>query len=84
MIVKRVEPGGTLRVTPLGKMYPGNFGLGQVAVLGDQQTLMGVLSVGSEHTTKESRQIWEPSPTRATKPWTGCTSTSSPAAPPRS
>jgi hypothetical protein len=28
MIVKRVEPDGTLHVTPLGKMYPGNFGLG--------------------------------------------------------
>jgi putative aminopeptidase FrvX len=28
MLVKRVEPDGTLRLTPLGTMYPGNFGLG--------------------------------------------------------
>jgi putative aminopeptidase FrvX len=62
MIVKRVESDGTLHVTPLGTMYPGNFGLGPVAVLGDGQTLTGVLSVGSEHTTKESQQIWETKP----------------------
>jgi putative aminopeptidase FrvX len=67
MIVKRVEPDGTLRVTPLGTMYPGNFGLGPVAVLGDQQTLMGVLSLGSEHTTKESQQIWETKPDEGDK-----------------
>lgn len=34
MIVKRVESDGTLHMTQLGTMYPGNFGLGPVAVLG--------------------------------------------------
>ncbi len=45
-------------------MYPANFGLGPVAILGDHQTLCGgVLSLGgSEHTTKESRRIWETKP----------------------
>jgi putative aminopeptidase FrvX len=62
MLVKRVEPDGTLHLTPLGTMYPANFGLGPVAVLGDRQTLIGVLSLGSEHTTNESRQIWETKP----------------------
>ncbi len=28
MLVSRVEPDGTLRLTPLGTMYPANFGLG--------------------------------------------------------
>src|ERR1700757_5089920 len=43
-------------------MYPGNFGLGPCAVLGDHQTLTAVLTVGSEHTTKESPRIWETKP----------------------
>ena len=62
MLVKRVEPDGTLHVTELGTMYPGNFGLGPVAVLGDLETVNGVLAVGSEHTTKESQRIWETKP----------------------
>ncbi|WP_374193382.1 M42 family metallopeptidase [Mycolicibacterium sp. S2-37] len=62
MLVKRVEPDGSLHLTPLGTMYPGNFGLGPVAVLGDRETLTAVLTLGSEHTTKESRRIWETKP----------------------
>lgn len=62
MMVKRVEPDGALHMTQLGTMYPGNFGLGPVAVLGDAQTLTGVLTLGSEHTTKESPRIWETKP----------------------
>lgn len=62
MLVKRVEPDGTLRVTSLGVMYPGNFGLGPVAVLGDDATLPAVLALGSEHTTKDSTRIWQTKP----------------------
>jgi putative aminopeptidase FrvX len=62
MLVKRIEPDGTLHLTHLGTMYPGNFGLGPVAVLGDHQTLTAVLTLGSEHTTKESPRIWETKP----------------------
>jgi putative aminopeptidase FrvX len=62
MLVKRVEPDGTLHLTQLGVMYPGNFGLGPVAVLGDNETLTAVLTLGSEHTTKESPRIWETKP----------------------
>ncbi|HEX5252476.1 MAG TPA: M28 family peptidase [Mycobacterium sp.] len=62
MIVKRVEPDGTLHLTQLGIMYPGNFGLGPVAVLGDNETLTAVLTLGSEHTTIESQRIWETKP----------------------
>lgn len=67
MLVKRVESDGTLHLTPLGTMYPANFGLGPVAVLGDRETLCGVLCVGSEHTTQESRQIWETKPDQGDK-----------------
>jgi putative aminopeptidase FrvX len=62
MLVKRMAPDGTLHLTQLGTMYPGNFGLGPVAMLGDNETLCGVLTLGSEHTTKESQQIWETKP----------------------
>jgi putative aminopeptidase FrvX len=67
MLVKRVEPDGTLHLTELGVMYPGNFGLGPVAVLGDHQPLTAVLTLGSEHTTKESPRIWETKPDQGDK-----------------
>jgi putative aminopeptidase FrvX len=62
MLVKRIEPDGSLHLTHLGTMYPGNFGLGPVAVLGDHETFTAVLTLGSEHTTKESPRIWETKP----------------------
>ncbi|ORW38353.1 peptidase M42 [Mycobacterium paraense] len=62
MLVKRIEPDGSLHLTHLGTMYPGNFGLGPVAVLGDNETLTAVLTLGSEHTTKESPRIWQTKP----------------------
>ncbi len=66
-IVKRVEPDGSLVVSPLGTMYPGNYGLGPVAVLGDQQLCNGILTLGSEHTTAESMRIWETKPDQGDK-----------------
>jgi len=62
MVVKRVAGDGSLHLSLLGTMYPGNFGLGPVAVLGDRETLTGVLSLGSEHTTSESQRIFETKP----------------------
>jgi putative aminopeptidase FrvX len=67
MLVKRVQPDGSLHVTQLGTMYPGNFGLGPVAVLGDRETVYAVLTLGSEHTTKESPRIWETKPDQGDK-----------------
>lgn len=67
MLVKRVEPDGTLRLTPLGTMYPANFGLGPVAVLGDNETICGVLALGSEHTTQETGHVWRTKPDQGDK-----------------
>src|ERR1700712_3263033 len=67
MLIKRIDPDGILHVTQLGTMYPGNFGLGPVAVLGTVDTVTGVLAVGSEHTTKESQRIWETKPDQGDK-----------------
>jgi putative aminopeptidase FrvX len=58
MVVERIDPDGTLRVTSLGVMYPGDSGLGPVAVLGRRETLTGVLTLGSEHTIADSSRIW--------------------------
>ncbi|RBY92080.1 peptidase M42 [Blastococcus sp. TBT05-19] len=62
MIVKRVGPDGTLRLSQLGTMYPANFGLGPLAVLGDEETVTAVLMLGSEHTTRETPQVWQTKP----------------------
>lgn len=67
MLVKRIEPDGTLRLTPLGTMYPANFGLGPVAILGDDETLCGVLALGSEHTTQETPHVWQTKPDQGDK-----------------
>jgi putative aminopeptidase FrvX len=67
MLVKRIEPDGSLHLTQLGTMYPGTFGLGPVAVLGDNETLTAVLTLGSEHSTKESPRIWETKPDQGDK-----------------
>ncbi|MBS0623908.1 MAG: peptidase M42 [Verrucomicrobia bacterium] len=54
MIVKKINEDGSLRVNPLGGAYPASFGQGPVDILGDHQTVSGILSFGSMHTTKES------------------------------
>ena len=62
MVVKRVQPDGTLRLSQLGTMYPANFGLGALTVLGDAEQLTAVLLLGSEHTTEETPQVWQTKP----------------------
>lgn len=54
MTVKRVEEDGRLRLSPLGGVVPHKFGEGPVDVLGDRETVPGVLSFGSVHATDES------------------------------
>ena len=59
LLVKRVEADGTLRVRPLGGIFPWSFGLGPVEIMGDAKVLPGVLSVGPMHTTAESSASWK-------------------------
>ncbi len=56
MVVKRVEPDGTLHVVALGGANPVNFGMCPVDILGDQEMISGVLSFGSMHETTGSIQ----------------------------
>jgi len=48
-VVTRVEDDGTLRVDRSGGLYPWKLGEGPVDILGDGQTITGVLSMGSTH-----------------------------------
>jgi putative aminopeptidase FrvX len=56
MLVKRIEPDGTLRVVALGGANPINFGVCPVDILGDRDFIPGVLSFGSMHSTGETQQ----------------------------
>ncbi|MEO1131579.1 MAG: M42 family peptidase [Cyanobacteria bacterium J06639_1] len=55
-IVKLVEPDGRLSVRRLGGSYPWVYGEGVVDILGDRETLSGILSFGSRHVSHESPQ----------------------------
>ncbi len=50
MMVRTVEPDGTLRVTCLGGLYPWKLGEGPVEILATKGILPGILGFGSIHT----------------------------------
>ncbi|MGP1384779.1 MAG: M42 family metallopeptidase [Thainema sp.] len=55
-IVKTVEIEGRVQVRKLGGAFPWVYGEGVVDLLGDEQTLSGILSFGSRHVSHESLQ----------------------------
>ena len=55
-IVKRIRPDGLIEVRKLGGAYPWVYGEGVVELLGDQETVPGILSFGSRHVSHESPQ----------------------------
>jgi putative aminopeptidase FrvX len=55
-LVKRIEPDGRVQVRKLGGAFPWVYGEGVVDLLGDRQTLSGILSFGSRHVSHESPQ----------------------------
>lgn len=54
MIVKKINPDGSLRVDPLGGLLPGSLGQTPVEILADKQILRGILSFGALHISKET------------------------------
>jgi len=50
-IVKRIDADGVLHLDSLGGAHAWKYGEGPVEVLGDRQTVPGILGVGSAHTT---------------------------------
>ena len=55
-IVKSVESEGRVQVRKLGGSFPWVYGEGVVDLLGDNQTISGILSFGSRHVSHESPQ----------------------------
>ncbi len=56
MIVKSVKVGGKVQIRKLGGSFPWVYGEGVVDLLGDHQTIPGILSFGSRHVSHESPQ----------------------------
>ena len=54
MIVKRVDADGRVRVRPVGGLHPWAIGESPVEILVGEQSLPGVLSIGSKHVSSES------------------------------
>jgi len=55
-VVTRIEPDGSLRVDRSGGLYPWKLGEGPVEIVGDEGTVVGVLSMGSTHTPSASER----------------------------
>lgn len=55
-IVKRVREDGRVEVRKLGGAFPWVWGEGVVDLLGDRETVSGILSFGSRHVSHESPQ----------------------------
>ncbi|MBD2085779.1 M42 family peptidase [Trichocoleus sp. ST-U3] len=77
-IVKQVGDEGRVEVRRLGGAFPWVYGEGAVDLLGDEQTITGILSFGSRHISHESPQKsqQEDKPVRWEDAWveTKCTS----------
>ena len=55
-IVKSIEAEGRIQIRKLGGAFPWVYGEGVVDLLGDNQTISGILSFGSRHVSHESPQ----------------------------
>lgn len=56
-VVTAVEPEGRVRVRKLGGSYPWIYGEGVVDLLGEHETVSGILSFGSRHVSHASPQF---------------------------
>ena len=55
-IVKSIDDNGRLAIRRLGGSFPWVYGEGVMDILGDRQTISGILSFGSRHVSHESPQ----------------------------
>ncbi len=62
LIVKRINEDGSLRLDPLGGIYPFDLGQGPVEILGDKKSLPGIVSAPSIHTSEETSTRWRSMP----------------------
>lgn len=70
-MVTHVEEDGRLRVRKVGGSYPWIYGEGPMDVLGDVQTIPGVLSFGARHVSREypNEKEWEKKPIVWAQAW---------------
>lgn len=60
MTVTKILPDGRLRVTRSGGLLPWKLGEGPVELLGDQENIVAILSMGSTHTaTRQGAVTWD-------------------------
>lgn len=57
MVVTKVETDGSLRVDRSGGLNPWKIGEGPVEIIGDHASIIGVLSMGSGHTSSAEDQL---------------------------
>jgi putative aminopeptidase FrvX len=57
VVVTKVESDGSLRVDRSGGLYPWKIGEAPFEILGDAQTIVGVLSMGSVHTPEAAEKV---------------------------
>ncbi len=55
LVVTKINPDGSLHVSNSGGLHPWKLGEGPVEILGDQETIVGVLSMGSTHTANAAK-----------------------------
>jgi putative aminopeptidase FrvX len=55
-VVTQIDPDGSLRVARSGGLHPWKLGEGPVEIVGDEGTILGVLSMGSTHTASAADQ----------------------------
>ena len=60
MVVTKVKPDGSLRVQRSGGLLPHKIGEGPVQILGDEEIVIGVLSMGSGHGASSDQPVgWD-------------------------
>lgn len=67
MIVKKVNKDGTLQIKQLGALDAFNIGQGPVDILGSNDVVTGILSLGCMHSTKATHNVWEVKPSGGNK-----------------
>ena len=56
LVVTQINPDGSLQVDKTGGLMPWKLGEGPVEILGDRESIVGVLSMGSTHTAHAASQ----------------------------
>ncbi|WP_420641053.1 M20/M25/M40 family metallo-hydrolase [Candidatus Leptofilum sp.] len=56
LVVTKINPDGSLQVSNSGGLHPWKLGEGPMEILGDRETIVGILSMGSTHTANAANQ----------------------------